>query len=224
MKKKQITYNKSANKPSTFDDYIARRSAHNARLVSQAVSALDGSRFGNLTDYCKSISAVVSEIRTAKSLEPSSPFYKKIVKPLSYVTLLRNATYREIIEDRFNETREVAVEEQEDVEGLRLQIASLLGQTNLLKEKIHAIDAGKTSGTVDDNEHKALLEKANFRIGVLLAVYKNMREGARGVFKSVTEVSEKNPVPGLYAYTGLVMSQQEIDAVSDIARDHPMKP
>lgn len=225
MKKTQKKYNNHDQKPSTFTDYIAKRSAHNERLISQVASTIDASRFGNLTDYCKSISSIVSEIRTAKALEPTSPFHDKIVKPLSYTTLLRNPEYREIVEHRFNETREIAlVEHQEDVEDLKLKIASLHAQINLLKEKIHAIDAGSPSATTSNSEYQTLLEEANSRIGLLLTAYKNMREQARGAFIVSSERTEKRPVPGLYSYLGLVISQDEIDKISDIARDHPLKP
>ncbi|WP_409279944.1 hypothetical protein [Pseudomonas sp. KCJK8751] len=225
MRKTQKNDNNHVERPSTFSDYIAKRSAHNERLISQAVSMVDASRFGNLTDYCKSISAIVSEIRTAKALESSSPFHRKIVKPLSYTTIMRNSEYRKIVEHRFNETRELALmEHQEDVEDLKLKIASLHAQSNLLKEKIQAMDTGRPSGTVVDSEYQTLLEKANSRIGLLLTAYKNMRENARGVFKVISEPTEERPVPGLYSYSGLVICQDEIDKISDIARDHPIQP
>ncbi|GLO03515.1 hypothetical protein [Pseudomonas putida] len=211
-------------KPSTFDGYIAERSAHNVRLIRQAVSALDPLRFGNLTDYCKAISTVVSEIRSAKSYEPTSPFHKKIVRPLSYVTLLRNTEYRAIVEHRYHEDRPTTVlDEKEDIEDLKLRLASLFGQNNLLKEKIHAIDSGKSVGTRDDGEYQALLAKANRRIGLLLSVYKNFRDSTRGAIRHITEPSEKHPTTGLWAYSGRLMSQEELDEVSEIARDYPMK-
>ncbi len=69
-----------------------------------------------------------------------------------------------------------------------------------------------------------LLEKANSRIGLLLTAYKNMREQARGAFKVIIEPTEERPVPGLYSYSGLVICQDEINKISDIARDHPIQP
>ncbi|WP_274080449.1 hypothetical protein [Pseudomonas kurunegalensis] len=224
MKNTQNITNNSIKKPSTFDAYIARRSAHNERLISQAVSAIEASRFGNLTDYCKTVSAVVSEIREAKALDPISPFYRKIVRPLSYVTLLRNPNYRKIVEQRYNETRELAIiEEQEDTEDLKLKIASLLGQINLLKEKVHAIDAGRSSETVDDSEYQALLEKANSRIGFLLTMHVRLREHAGNAFQHNTEPNERQPIPGLHSYRGLIMSVDELDMISAIASDHPIQ-
>lgn len=213
---------KQPKKGSTFERYIAERSAHNERLITQAVRAIDATRFGNLTEYCKTLSTVVSELRSAKALDPGSPFFNKQVKPLSHVTLLRNPTYRQIVQHRFDATRVIAIQEaKEDTEEMKLQIASLLAQTNLLKNKIQTIDTGKGC-TEDDSELRALLEKANHRIGLLLNAYKNLREGGRGAFKIVDEPSPKTPVSGLYSYTGLLVSREELDEISLIAREHPM--
>ncbi|MNF13816.1 hypothetical protein D3C80_2157910 [compost metagenome] len=67
----------------------------------------------------------------------------------------------------------------------------------------------------------ALLDKANHRIGVLLNAYKNIREGARGAFRIEEEASAKTPA-GLHSYTGLLVSREDLDEISLIAREHPI--
>ncbi|MEF9900425.1 MAG: hypothetical protein RR736_24695 [Pseudomonas sp.] len=219
---KSTSTQKQLRNGSTFDKYLAKRSAHNERLIIQAVRAIDATRFGNITDYCKTLSTVISELRSAKAIDPSSPFFNKQIKPLSYTTLLRNPTYRQIVHHRFDATREVAVQEaEEDIEEMKLQIASLLAQTNLLKNKIQTIDAGRGSAG-DDSDLRALLDKANHRIGVLLNAYKNVREGARGAYRIVDAVSAAMPVAGLYNYAGLLVSREDLDEISLAAREHPM--
>ncbi|AJQ46193.1 hypothetical protein N805_02690 [Pseudomonas putida S13.1.2] len=69
-----------------------------------------------------------------------------------------------------------------------------------------------------------MLEKANTRIGLLLTVYMNLRKHAGNAFQQTLEPTERYPVPGLHSYKDMVMSLDEIEGVSDIARDHPIKP
>ena len=64
-------------KPSTFDRYVAERSAHIEKNIEHTLRVVDATKYSNLTDYCRAVANVVSEIRAAKAGDPNSPFYNK---------------------------------------------------------------------------------------------------------------------------------------------------
>ncbi|WP_219064683.1 hypothetical protein [Pseudomonas sp. UMAB-08] len=137
-------------KPSTFDRYVAERSAHIEKIIEHTLRVVDATKYSNLTDYCRAVANVVSEIRAAKAGDPNSPFYNKAVRAFSYVTLLRNESYRRLVEGVFDHSR-VKLEQPEIIsEGALLKIASLDAQINLLKDRLSGIKTGSSSNALVD--------------------------------------------------------------------------
>lgn len=213
-------------KQSTFDRYVTGRSTHVAAIVAQAISAIDASKYGIFTDYCKTLSAIITELRAAKAVSPSSPYFNKEVKPFSYTTLLRNKAYRELVDRAFNGSRvaggELEQQSDEDVEGLKLQVVSLLAQVNLMKDRIIAIDAGRGLTTIDNTEAEKIIAKLNHRVDTLIRVNQDVLNSVNGAFRLVLDPTEKQPVPGMYGPRGFVASLDDLDEIQKAMKEHPV--
>ncbi|OXR38656.1 hypothetical protein PSJE_00025 [Pseudomonas jessenii] len=215
--------NVKSNTHSTFDLYLAGRSAHIEAIIGQAMGTIDASKFGHFTDYCITLSAIITELRAAKSVSPSSPYFNKKVKAFSYTTLLRNASYRRIVESQFNNSRSVVeIEPDEDVEELKLKVVSLMAQTNLLKSRVVELDAGRGLTAIDNAEAEKIVEKLNQRIELLIRVNRDVLDSVSGAFRLILEASEKQPVAGLYGPKGLVATVDDMREIEKAMKEHPV--
>ncbi|RZO09444.1 hypothetical protein EKG40_08305 [Pseudomonas moorei] len=218
--------NTKLKKQSTFHPYVVSRTAHIEALVGQAISTIDASKYGGITDYCKTLSAIITELRAARAVSPSSPYFNKKVKRFSHVTLLRNETYREMVEKEFNSSRglEGTLEEQpdEDVEELKFQVVSLSAQLNLMKDRVIAIDAGRGLTSIDNTEAEKIIAKLNQRVDMLIRVNQDVLNSVNGAFKLVLEPTEKQKVAGMYGPRGLVATLEDLDEMKRASKEHPL--
>jgi len=209
-----------------FDPYIAGRTAHIEVIVAQAISTIDSSKYRLITDYCKTLSMIITELRAAKAVSPSSPYYNKKLKPFSYVTLLRNETYRAMVDKEFGKSRavveEAEAEADEDVEILKLKVVSLLSQTNLLKDRIIALDAGRGLTAIDNAEANKVIAKLNHRVELLVRVNQEVLNSVSGAFKLIKEPEERFPVVGLYGPKGMVATLDDLDEMQKAMKEHPL--
>jgi hypothetical protein len=212
---------------STFGPYIAGRSAHIEAMVGLAISMIDASKYGLITDYAKALSAIITELRTAKSASPSSPYFNRRVKPFSHVTLLRNKTYREMLEKQFDDSRVVIEEQQDenkdgDVEELKYKVVSLMAQTNLLKERVIALDAGRGLTAIDNAEAEKIIDKLNQRVEMLIRINQDVLDSVNGAFRLILDPTEKQPVAGMYGPKGLVASLDDLEEIKKAMKEHPV--
>ncbi|MGJ7513036.1 hypothetical protein ACSFE6_01675 [Pseudomonas baetica] len=213
---------------SKFGPYIARRSAHIEAMIGLAISTIDASKYGLITDYCRALSAIITELRAAKSASPSSPYFNRKVKPFSHVTLMRNTIYREMVEKPFNSSRMIVEEqknnedEDEDVEELKYKVVSLMAQTNLLKERVIALDAGRGLTAIDNAEAEKIIDKLNQRIEMLIRVNQDVLDSVNGAFRLVLDPTEKQPVAGMYGPKGLVASLDDLEEIKKAMKEHPV--
>lgn len=212
---------------STFGPYIAGRSAHIEAIVGLAISMIDASKYGRITDYCRTLSAIITELRVAKSASPSSPYFNRKVKPFSHVTLMRNTTYREMVEKQFNNSRVVIEEQQvededEDLEELKYKLVSLMAQTNLLKERVIALDSGRGLTGIDNAEAEKIIDKLNQRVEMLIRVNQDVLDSVNGAFRLVLDPTEKQPVAGMYGPKGLVASLDDLEEMKKAMKEHPV--
>lgn len=213
-------------KQSSFEPYISGRSAHVEALVGQAISTIDASKYALITDYCKTLSAIITELRAAKAVSPSSPYFNKKVKRFSYITLLRNETYRKMVDKEFSNTREIegALQKQadEDVEELRFQVVSLSAQVNLMKDRIIAIDAGRGLTSIDNTEAEKVIARLNQRVEMLIRVNQDILNSVNGAFRLAHEPTEKHQVAGLYGPKGLVATLDDLEEMEKAMKEHPL--
>jgi hypothetical protein len=188
---------------------------------------IDASKYGRITDYCRALSAIITELRVAKSASPSSPYFNRKVKPFSHVTLMRNTTYRELVEKQFNNSRAVIEEqhdedENEDLEELKYKVVSLMAQTNLLKERVIALDSGRGLTGIDNAEAEKIIDKLNQRVEMLIRVNQDVLDSVNGAFRLVLQPTEKQPVAGMYGPKGLVASLDDLEEMKKAMKEHPV--
>ncbi|MEN5033919.1 hypothetical protein [Pseudomonas sp. TWI929] len=202
-------------KRSTFEKYVAERSAHIELIIEQSLRLVNAKNFSNLTDYCKSLAAVVSDIRAAKAGDPTTPFFNKIVKPLSYVTLLRNESYRRIVQGMYDHSREVLEQPEALSEDALIRIASLQGQVNLLKDRLSGIKTDSGSNALADAEAQATIAKLSEYLIDTLRVYTEMRKVFDKALKLYSEPTTSHPIIGLYGPYGLIAEAEALQRIEE---------
>lgn len=202
-------------KPSTFDSYIAERSAQIERIIEHTLRVVDATKYGNLTEYCKALAVVITEIRAAKAGDPSTPFYNKRVRPFSFITLLRNENYRHIVEGMFKLSRGTLEQPEAVSEEAMLKIASLQSQVNLLKDRLSGISTAAGSNALDDAGAQENLAKLREYLTITVDVYTKMRMDLKGALKSVSEPNEKYRICGLYSAYGLIADVDSLQKIEE---------
>ncbi|GJB79488.1 hypothetical protein [Pseudomonas putida] len=200
---------------STFDKYVAERSAHIELIIEQSLRHVNAKKFSNLTDYCKSLAAVVSDIRAAKAGDPTTPFFNKTVKPFSYVTLLRNEKYRQIVQGMYDHSRQVMEQPQAISEDASIKIASLQGQINLLKDRLSGTKTNGGSNALADAEAQTNIVKLSEFLIETLRVYTEMRTVFSSALKLVSEPTAKHPIIGLYSSYGLIAEAEALQKIEE---------
>lgn len=206
---------KPVRKTSNFDQYVAERTAHLEVVIQQAVRIIDPKKFSNVTHYCKAVSAIVTEVRNAKSGDPNTPFYDKKLKSFSYVTLLRNKNYRKIVDLAFN--RDVETTEVSDVfsEQASLRIASLQAQINLLKDRLSSIKTGESQNALTDHTANEMISKLKGYLTNTIDVYTAFRHLLDDVIKVVDRPTERYKIPGIYSARGLVSDLEKLQHIEE---------
>ncbi|MDH4432206.1 hypothetical protein QEP21_17885 [Pseudomonas shirazica] len=206
---------KSGKKPSTFDKYVTARSAEIAKIVQQALRVVDATKYGTITDYCKALAGVISEVREAKSGDPTTPFFNKKVRSFSYITLLRNVSYRSMVDSVFNHGRESLEHPKAVSEEALLRISSLQAQVNLLKDRLSGIRTGDNSNALVDANAQDTIKKLAAYLNTTLTVYSTMRQRFQQVTKVVSAPTEKEKIAGLYSSVGFIAELEALHEIED---------
>lgn len=214
MKKNQND-SRPGRKPSTFDKFVAARSAEIEKILQQALRVIDATKYANVTDYCKALAGVISEVREAKSGDPTTPFFNKKVRRFSYITLLRNESYRRMVDIAFNHGRESLEQPQAVSEDALLRISSLQAQVNLLKDRLSGIKTGDNSNALADADTQDTIRKLVAYLSTTLAVYSTMRERFFQLTKIVSSPTEKEKIAGLYSSVGFIADLEALHEIED---------
>lgn len=202
-------------KASTFGVYVAARSAQIEKMLQQALNIVDATKFCNVTEYCKALAAIISEVREAKSGDPTTPFYNKRVRKFSYITLLRNEGYRRLVDMAFNHSRESLEQPEAISEEALLKVSSLQAQINLLKDRLSGIRTGDSSNALKDANAQEAVQKLCTYLSTTLAVYSAMRQSFTQITKIVTSPTERYKTPGLHCSVGLIADLEALQEIED---------
>ena len=213
MKKSQ-NEPKPARKPSTFDGYVAARSAQIEKMLQEALRSMDAAKYGNTTEYCKALAAVISQVREAKAGDPTTPFFNKKVRNFSYITLLRNEDYRRSVDAAFNQGRDVLEQPENVSEEALLKISSLNAQLNLLKDRLSGIRTGDNSNALVDANAQEMIRKLRTYLGTTLTAYSTMRQSFAQLTK-LYSTSAEGKIPGLYSTRGLIVDLEALQEIED---------
>lgn len=213
--KNKIKPAKSPKKPSTFDEYVAARSAQTEKMLQQAIRVVSASKYATITDYCKDLAGVISEVREAKSGDPTTPFFNKKVRAFSYITLLRNNDYRHLVEAAFNHGRESLEEPEAVSEEVLLKISSLQAQVNLLKDRLSGVKTGRDSNAFLDANAQEMIKKLARYLSATLIAYTAMRQQMSDLTRIITTPTDKHKIPGLYSGMGLIIEMEVLHEIED---------
>ncbi|WP_342651246.1 hypothetical protein [Pseudomonas sp. REB1044] len=214
MKNKTKTM-KPPKKPSTFDEYVAARSAQTEKMLQQAIRVVSARKYSTITDYCKALSGVISEVREAKSGDPTTPFFNKKIRAFSYITLLRNNDYRHLVDTAFNHGRESLDEPEAVSEEILLKISSLQAQVNLLKDRLSGVKTGVDSNALLDANAQETIQKLASYLTATLGAYSTMRQQLSGFTKVITTPTEKHKIAGLYSGMGMIIDMEALHEIED---------
>ncbi|MNC49431.1 hypothetical protein D3C75_986110 [compost metagenome] len=132
-----------------------------------------------------------------------------------------------MVESQFD-GRRVVIEELRDedgdehVEDLKYKVVSLMAQTNLLKERVIALDAGRGLTAIDNAEAEKIIDKLNQRVEMLIRVNKDVLDSVNGAFRLVLDPTEKQPLTGMYGPKGLVASLDDLEEIERAMKEHPV--
>lgn len=192
-------------------------------LLQGALRLLDPKKFDDFTSYCKALSVVISELRSAKANEPSSPYYKRQSKPQSYTTLLRNPTYRWAIEDRFARKSEVVIHTlKDDLEELHLELTRLQAENNILMSKVAQFDSANFCLHASDEVDQSVV-KLQRQGMVLLKAYKGVRLSCRGVVDERYDDELNSNALGSFGSYGLILDGDELKEINIALKELPEK-
>lgn len=136
-------------------------------------------------------------------------------RPFSYVTLLRNESYRRLVEGMFDHSR-VKLEQPEIIsEDALLKIASLHAQVNLLKDRLSGIKTGSSSNALVDAGAQESITKLREFLTLTIQVYTKMRDDFSGLLRVVTIPTEKYTSTGLYSSYGLVTEIETLQMIEE---------
>lgn len=204
---------------SKFSAYIAWRTRHNEELLQGALRLLDPKKYNDITSYCKGLSMLISELRSAKANAAGSPYYKRQSKPQSYTTLLRNPIYRSAIQDRFAKRNEVAIQtSKDDLEELHWELTRLQAENNLLVNKIAQFDAANFPSPESVLEDQSVV-KLQRQVMVLLKAYKGVRLSCRGVVDERYDDELNSNALGLFGIYGLIVDGAELKEINNAFKD-----
>lgn len=202
-------------KKSTFDRYVRERSEQTEGIIKTALRVVDATRYGNVTDFCKALAAVASEIRQAKSCDPNTPFFNKNIRSFSYITLLRNVNYRRLIDVAFEQGR-VKNEEPEAIsEEALLKISSLQGQVNLLRDRLSGIRTSGDSNALTDTTAQDIISQLSTFLDTTITVYSSMRHRFQKLTRIRESPTEQHRIPGLYDAKGLIADLEALHTIEN---------
>ena len=206
---------------SRFTAYINRRTEHNEKLLTVALRTLDPQKHDDITSYCKALSLIISELRLAKSSDGGSPYHGRQVRSQSYTTLLRNPSYRKLIEAKFFQDAHLPTAPMnEDIEYLHLEITRLQAENNLLTNKVLRLDSKSPHQGIEYNDSTET-QRLQRQIHVLLKAYKGVRISSRGVVDERYEDNLNSNLLGLYGIYGLILTPSELKEIESAQRELP---
>ncbi|OQR29680.1 hypothetical protein BWR59_19635 [Pseudomonas sp. Bc-h] len=215
-------------KSSTFDSFIAARGAATERLVMSAARTVDAYKYRNITEYCKTLAKIIGQLREAEAQSTASPFHSGKCKNFSHVTLLRNESYRQIVEQAFNVSRSNSMTDdviEEDLEVLKAINAGLVAQVTLLKAKIISLDScqedgGSRGGIGEYEEGGAIIDELNQKLFLILKLFQLLRLNTIKAVR-IIEVPTDAHEAGLHGVLGLIATSTELDQLELILDSLP---
>lgn len=211
-------------KKDTFDEYRENHRQQRIEFIRKALIVLSNAKYSNVTRLAKDVAKLVTEFELKAFFAQAESEREELCKPVSHVTLLRNTSYRKLLEDFLG--TEAAVEAISgsvitDIEALRIRNASLESQNLLLKEKIRSIDlvALPARGKIDQVEED---ESETLRHALLtfLKMIDGMVEQAADIYKTVLEGEESDsfPEPGFYGPWAKISTLDELRELDRIRK------
>ena len=152
------------------------------------------------------------------------------MRSFSYITLLRNESYRCMVDSVFDHGRETLEDPKSVSEDALLRISSLQAQVNLLKDRLSGIRTGDNSNAlVDANAQDTIkswqlehyINRLQHNAATLsagnqtLTVYSTMRQRFQQVTKVVSSPTEKEKIAGLYSSVGFIAELEALHEIED---------
>lgn len=211
-------------KKDTFDEYRENHRQQRIEFIRKALIVLSNAKYSNVTRLAKDVAKLVTEFELKAFFAQVESEREELCKPVSHVTLLRNTSYRKLLEDFLGAEAAVAATSGSvitDLEALRIRNASLESQNLLLKEKIRSIDLvalpaqGKIDQVVGDE-----CETLRHALVTFLKMIDGMVEQASDIYKTVLEGEESDnfPEPGFYGPWAKISTLDELRELDRIRK------
>lgn len=209
----------------TFDEYRRKHEAERLKLITDAIKILSNAKFSNVTSFAKDVAKLVTEFESNRKTSSQDGLVVVSQKPMSHVTLLRNKTYRDLLE-RFlkikQENPDTTNLSISDSEALKFEIASLRKKNQWLEQKILAIDSGVSfEGSGGGEALQATIERLQSDLALVISIYEGMCGQIPGAFKLVPEgkTTQNFATPGFHGPRGLIAPMEDMHELDRIFED-----
>lgn len=211
-----------SSKIDTFDKYREVTKALRLEFIRHALSMLSNAEYPNITRLARDVAKIVAELESSRKTGSPDAAGQDTSKPISHVTLLRNVSYRVLLEKFMKvESKSDSLPGQvlTELEAVRIRNASLESQIHLLKEKIRGIDllgdrSKKISSMHDEDAFAELIRS----VSLLFKFLDGMVSQAADVYRTVLE-GQETPMykePGFYGPWEKIASLDELRQLEKI--------
>lgn len=196
----------------TFKEYREGMVESRLGFVKAALDHLAHAHYNNVTRLARDVASFVSALEDAENSKLPEKYRKSDLKPVSHVTILRNAEYRQLLEVFLNKSVSKEVAERKpfiDVEELLVRIKGLEAQNKILKNKILNGSLEDQDCSEDDtfNAERELFLALDF----VISLVGKMQDKAPGCFYNATPDNDpKEKGAGFWGPYGLVESYEEM--------------
>lgn len=209
----------------TFDEYRRKHEAERLKFITEALKILSNAKFSNVTSFAKDVAKLVTEFESSRNASSQGGAVVVPQKPMSHVTLLRNKTYRDLLE-RFLKIKQQSPDTTNlsisDNEALKFEIASLRKKNQWLEQKILAIDSGVSfEGSGGGEALQASIERLQSDLALVISIYEGMCGQIPGAFKLVPEgkTTPNFATPGFHGPRGLIAPMEDMHELDRICED-----
>lgn len=210
-----------------FGSYRNDRKAARIKHIQSALAILSNATYANVTNLAIDAAKIISEFEYREFLLMPAAVQAKGFKPVSHVTLLRNADYRPILDQMVKDEEAaevVTIVSNSDFEALKIRNASLNGQIEQLKLTIRNFDAGIVPTTSEEADVlREEIDKLRESLVLMFSIYDGMQSEGKGIYLTVLPGDEGEDgfynAPGLWGVMNQIATHEQMVKVNKLREE-----
>lgn len=207
-----------------FGSYRIDQKASRIKHIQNALAKLSNGTYANVTKLATDVAKIVAEFEYREFLSMPAAVRAKGFKPISHVTILRNADYRKILDQvvLHEELDKVVTSvNQTDFEALKVRNASLNGHIEQLKLTIRNFDAGIIPTTSNEADLlRGEIDRLRESLMLMFSIYDGMQTEGIGIYCTILPGDEEKDgfynAPGFWGAMNQIATHEEMVKVNKL--------